>query len=163
MEYSLKAETPEIGRLLKSKDHEYPFYFDGKHFVSIDDIVRLDSIRSDGDYYIFPTYRSVALSALREERNALVEKNESNLAIFHDTEIKLQDELNIEKVANGNLKRLLSLSTQEKVALVEERDKLKEALDSALDRVQAWNDENEYWIDKDFIDQSRALLKGKEL
>jgi len=49
-------DCKEIGRLVKSKDHDQPFYWDGLSFVSIDGSLRLDSIRSDGDYFIKPVY-----------------------------------------------------------------------------------------------------------
>ena len=49
-----KDDKPEIGRLLASKDHDYPFYFDGECFRTLNGIVKLDSIRCDGDYFASP-------------------------------------------------------------------------------------------------------------
>lgn len=46
-----------LGRVLASKDHDYPFYFDGNHFVALTNFeLKLDSIRSNGDYHIVPTF-----------------------------------------------------------------------------------------------------------
>lgn len=45
-----------VGRLLKSKDHKEPFYWDGQAYYNLDKTLRFDKIRSDGDFFIVPTF-----------------------------------------------------------------------------------------------------------
>lgn len=51
-----KEDNPEIGRLLASKDHDYPFFYDGESFVTLNRLVSLDSLRCDGDYFHCPVF-----------------------------------------------------------------------------------------------------------
>lgn len=62
----------EIGRLLQSKDHEYPFYYDGEKMVAITDFeLRLDKIRSNGDYFVIPVYAAGPILKENQELKAL--------------------------------------------------------------------------------------------
>lgn len=52
-------DNPQIGRLLSSKDHKRPIYFDGESFTDIEGITRFDRFRSDGDFFTVPVFIDV--------------------------------------------------------------------------------------------------------
>ena len=52
-------DKPEVGRLLATKDHDYPFYFDGEAFTDLEGLVRFDEIRCNGDFFSVPVFIDV--------------------------------------------------------------------------------------------------------
>lgn len=71
-------DNPEIGRLIASKDHDYPFYFDGEKFRSVpfNGEIQLDSIRSNGDFFTMPVYSKEAVDDLKAQLSSLRAENQ---------------------------------------------------------------------------------------
>lgn len=112
-----KEDNPEIGRLISSKDHDYPFYFDGDKFRSVpfDGMIQLDSIRSNGDFLTIPVYSKEAFYNLKAQLSSKEQELQTERKRNLEGEDILHDEIASLRAENERLKE--ELKKQEKSAI----------------------------------------------